>query len=236
MKDTRLDHLKRFYDLLVVLEGKIGGKRMLSNCSGRIKWPERGVYFFFENGEKRSDSGQGLRVVRVGTHALHATSRTTLWKRLSQHQGTVRTGGGNHRGSIFRLLVGSALAGKDKSSSVASWGRGTSADKQTRLGELDHEKRVSAVIGDMPFVWLEIGDPPGPNSLRLFIEQNSIALLSNYARPAIDPPSPLWLGQFCERERVRSSGLWNQRHVDEQVDPSYLDILARLISDLTNAS
>ena len=31
-------------------------------------WPQRGVYFFMEDGEERSDSGSGLRIVRVGTH------------------------------------------------------------------------------------------------------------------------------------------------------------------------
>ena len=62
-----------------------------------------------EDGECRSDSGDGLRVVRVGTHALTSSSRTTLWKRLSQHKGQKASGGGNHRGSIFRLLVGSTV-------------------------------------------------------------------------------------------------------------------------------
>jgi hypothetical protein len=61
-------------------------------------WPKRGVYFFFETGESRSDSGSGPRVVRVGTHALREGSRAKLWTRLSQHQGTITTGGGNHRG------------------------------------------------------------------------------------------------------------------------------------------
>ena len=74
-----------------------------------MEWPARGVYFFFEDGEARSTSGTGPRVVRIGTHALTAKSSTTLWNRLAQHRGVVGTGGGNHRGSIFRLLVGEAL-------------------------------------------------------------------------------------------------------------------------------
>jgi hypothetical protein len=48
-------------------------------------------------------------IVRVGTHALETGSQTTLWKRLSQHRGQARSGSGNHRGSIFRLIVGTAL-------------------------------------------------------------------------------------------------------------------------------
>src|SRR6266566_1615272 len=105
----RLADLIRFYEILSSLAVKTGGPRCLVNCDGRMGWPQRGVYFFFEPGEVRSDTGQGRRVVRVGTHALTASSRTTLWNRLSQHRGTVTPKGGNHRGSIFRLLIGAAL-------------------------------------------------------------------------------------------------------------------------------
>jgi hypothetical protein len=52
-----------------------------------MKWPARGVYFFREAGESRSDTGEGLRVVRVGTHALKAGGSTTLWSPLSTHRG-----------------------------------------------------------------------------------------------------------------------------------------------------
>jgi len=94
----RLNDLRRFYSLLSVQEVKLGGKRTLSACDGRMGWPQRGVYFFFEPGEFRSQSGEGPRLVRVGTHALNTGSRTTLWNRLSQHQGSIKSGGGNHRG------------------------------------------------------------------------------------------------------------------------------------------
>jgi hypothetical protein len=35
-----------------------------------MQWLARGVYFFHETGENRADTGEGSRVVRVGTHAL----------------------------------------------------------------------------------------------------------------------------------------------------------------------
>src|SRR5437867_8622036 len=105
----RLDDLVRFYELLDRLEQRIGGRQVLSACHGRMAWPKRGVYFCMENGEERTDTGSGLRIVRVGTHALTDDSGTTLWKRLSQHKGQQKSGGGNHRGSIFRLLLGSTL-------------------------------------------------------------------------------------------------------------------------------
>ena len=86
MSNERLQDLRRFYELIDRLESYHCGKKRLADCHGRMDWPNRGVYFFFEPGEIRSDSGTGLRVVRVGTHALIEGSRTTLWNRLSQHR------------------------------------------------------------------------------------------------------------------------------------------------------
>ena len=100
----------RFYELLGVLEARVGGKYSLSDCGSKLNWPERGIYFFFEAGELRTKLGNGYRVVRVGTHALRIGEQSTVWDRLSNHRGSVRTGFGNHRGSIFRLLVGVSLA------------------------------------------------------------------------------------------------------------------------------
>ena len=94
----RLADTRRFYDLLDRLEGRIGGSRTLADCNGRMKWPNRGIYFFCEAGEVRSSSGAGPRIVRIGTHGLKSGSRSTLWARLSQHRGTARSSDGNHRG------------------------------------------------------------------------------------------------------------------------------------------
>ena len=94
------------------------------------------------------------------------------------------------------------------------------------------ERAVSQVIGSMPVLWLAVGDGPGPNSLRGYIERNSIALLSNYGKESLDPPSPGWLGHFCNRPLVRESGLWNQRHVNESYDRTFLDTLERLIHEM----
>lgn len=113
MSNERLQDLVHFYSILDRLEQVIGGARTLGECRGRMDWPARGVYFLREAGESRSDTGTGPRIVRVGTHALKAGGSTTLWGRLSTHRGQVRSGGGNHSGSIFRLIVGTALIGRD---------------------------------------------------------------------------------------------------------------------------
>jgi hypothetical protein len=82
----------------------------------------------------------------------------------------------------------------------------------------------------MPFLWLPLEDEAGPESRRGYVERNSIAILSNYNKAAIDRPSKAWLGHFCNRERVRNSGLWNSNHVDESYDPAFLDELDQLVS------
>ena len=97
----RLDDLVRLYALLDRLKQRVGGMRTLAGPGSTRELPLRGVYFFFEPLEFRRDTGLGPRVVRVGTHGLGAGSRSTLRQRVEQHRGRL-SGGGNHRGSIFR--------------------------------------------------------------------------------------------------------------------------------------
>ncbi len=112
-----------------------------------------------------------------------------------------------------------------------TWGNGNAAEKPIRSGELELERKVSRVIADMPFLWIPVDDEAGPNSRRAYIERNAIALLSNYAKTPVDPPSHNWLGYHSDRERVRNSGLWNQNFVDELCDPTFLDRLDELVSN-----
>ena len=242
MADRLLADTQRFYCLLARLEGRICGKRKLVDCNGRpMKWPERGVYFFCEDGEERSGSGKGLRIVRVGTHGLKAGSKSTLWERLRQHRGAASSCNGNHRGSIFRGLVGRALAQQDGIDLPPSWKRPGKAAKRCgldrvgvkgrsprELTETELEARVSCHIRAMPFLWLNVGDERGPESDRGTIERNAIALLSGY-RKALDRPSPGWLGGSSDDCRVRRSGLWNSEHVDKDYCPSFLDDMERWI-------
>ena len=230
---SRRDDLDRLYLLLAEMERGQGGYRYLNQSDGRSAWPERSVYFFFEPGELRED-GAHLRVVRAGTHALTATSRTTLWRRLAQHRGQLggsRAGGGNHRGSIFRLHVGAAILNRgDYSDAVrATWGQGNSAAGAVLDTELELERGVSQFIGRMPFLFVEIPDAPGNTNHRGFVEASMIGLLSNRGKRPIDPPSPRWLGHYADRPAIRESGLWNVNHVDGAHDLAFLDVLEKHI-------
>src|SRR5882724_10565190 len=97
----RLWDLDSFYSMLDELVEHFG-LRTLGTHGSEAGWCERGVYFFFEPSEPRSSSAPGMRVTRVGTHAVVAHSKTRLWNRLSTHRGVVSHGGGSHRGSVFR--------------------------------------------------------------------------------------------------------------------------------------
>jgi hypothetical protein len=228
----RQSALNRFYEELAILENAQGGKRKLSECSGHMGWPLRGVYFFFEDGEFRDDVVTP-RVTRVGTHAL-GPSKSTLWRRLSQHKGNVggsHPGGGNHRGSIFRLHVGSALltTGDWPASIQATWGKGSTAGAEIRHEEYPLEVAVSQHIGTMPFLWLGIDDEPSIGSDRGVIETGAISLLSNRDRSAIDSPSNSWLGRKADRPAIRESGLWNVKHVNDLPTVDFLDSLINYI-------
>lgn len=197
----------------------------MSDCHGRMSWPHRGVYFFFEEGEFR-ENGHELRVIRVGTHAVSGGSKSKIWDRLRGHKGT-NAGGGNHRGSIFRLHVGSALI-KRQGIECVTWGAGAVARQDVRALEHPVEVKVSQEIGAMPFVWVEAEDAPGPNSVRAYIERNAIALLSNTGKEPIDPPSKHWLGLAADHAVVGQSGLWNVNHVEGAYDPKFICIFAEL--------
>lgn len=236
---NRLRDVERFYAILGELEARTGPFPHLRECHGRMKWPARGVYFFFEAGEERSTSGVGPRVVRIGTHALTTGSGTTLWNRLSQHRGPAKSGSGNHRGSVFRLLVGEALM-KRRGTELKTWGLGGSASDAARAGGMERdavreqerslEVAVSETIGAMQIAWIQVDDPPGTTSARGTIERNAIGILSNWSGPPMDPASSGWLGKSCDHERVPRSGLWNNNHVEEAYDSTFLDQMARAVA------
>ena len=202
---------------------RLGGARRLSECTRMDGWPVRGVYFFFEEGERRKESGDGPRVLRVGTHSIARGAQTTLWNRLSQHRGT-RDGGGNHRASVFRLWIGDALGRRGPDLHVDSWLDRRASTSSVKESEHPLECAVTAYIGSMPLLWLGIDD----RAQRASVERSAIALLSNYGRICpLDTPSAGWLGRFSSSARVRESGIWNSQLVGSSYDEGFLRVLER---------
>ena len=224
---SRERDLERLYAALRRLEKGVGGKRLLRDCTGRQAWPERGIYLFFEPTEYRLGRDE-LRVVRVGTHAVRSGSHSTLWGRLRSHKGT-GDGLGNHRGSIFRLHVGAALANRDPALRVPTWGVGGSADRTVRAAEQPLERAVSEYLGGLSLLWLSVLDEPGPDSDRAFLEQNLIGLLCGKSGP-LDPPSDTWLGLNSPRDEIRRSGLWNLDYLGYDYSPDLLEVLNEYVA------
>ena len=221
--------VREFYTQIDKLERCMGGRWRLVHADVRRPWPQRGVFFLFERGERRSGSGVGSRVVHVGTHALSEGSGSTLWSCLRQHRGNVNPPGGNHRASRLRKMVGEAMMAHKRELAVDSWGRGASGPLRTMQAEAMVERLVSRRIGAMSVVCLPVEDAPGPDSLRASIARNAIALLSGFVETSPDPPSSYRLGRHCPRERVRGSGLWNDDHMDAAPDATFLEVLGDLV-------
>lgn len=231
---NRRDDIDRFYELLSELEDRVRGKQQLSDCTGHMNWPDRGIYVFFASNEHRESSSE-LRVTRVGTHAVSQGSGTTLWNRLRNHRGSLRGSypdGGNHRGSVFRERVGEALLERNNiQDRYPDWAAGRSAGSEIREQEHPHEQRVSEYIRRLPFLWMAVDDEPGPESDRAYLERNAIALLSNFERTPVDPRPEDWLGKYSRSRKIRQSGLWNVSHVEEEYDSSFLGLLSEYIRE-----
>lgn len=227
---TPKEDILRFYELIDELTAKHGGIRKLRDCSASLDWPKRGVYFFFEPGEVCSFDQERLRVVRVGTHAITAGARRTLWSRLRQHKGTV-IGYGNHRASVFRKHVGNAMINSQQTETpVTTWNNRSKPSGEALQLELTLEHAVTKHIGEMPFTWLEVDDDPSPASMRAYIERCSIALLSTAAAHDMCKPSTDWLGMCSPAETIRVCGLWNVEYVGSKHDACFLDKLERWIA------
>ncbi|SDF39291.1 hypothetical protein SAMN04488067_10444 [Halorubrum xinjiangense] len=231
---SRAADVDRLYELFDDLAERTGGPRRLRDCTGYMDWPERGVYFFFAADETRESTDQP-RLTRVGTHAVSSGSGTSLWDRLRTHRGAnsgTYEGGGNHRGSVFRKRVGEAMIERDdRHDEYPHWGDGSGAKRERRLAELDHERRVSRYVRDLPFLWVEIDDEPGPESDRAYVERNAIALVSNDGTESIDPRDDDWLGRESPRREIAESGLWNINHVGERYEADFLDRVVEAVEE-----
>lgn len=209
-----------------------GQGTQLGDLSAAHRLPKQGVYFFYESGEVTESTPGQPRVVRVGTHAVSKGSRSTLHQRLRAHRGT-QAGGGNHRGSIFRLHLGHALQARLQLT-LRNWGVGSTASREIRDVEHEHEERVSKIICAMPVLWIAVEDEAGPASERAVIERGAIATLSNGLSP-FQRPSAGWLGNDSLRDEIRRSGLWNLNHTRAVPNAEFLEKMEAAIERTSRA-
>lgn len=231
MTTNKQQNIDKFYDLLDEVVKKFP-KRTLDTIS-KSKLPEKGVYFFFEQNETRQNINLD-RVVRIGTHAAIANSNATLYDRLYNHKGS-KDLTGNHRGSVFRKLIGYSLLYKDRLN-FPHWGdKLKKSDKLIKASEKPLEKIVSTYLNTLTFTVLEVPGPSSKNNDRAFIENNSIALLSNYDGLATDKCSKDWLGQYSRDSKIIESGLWNSRCVErKEIEGNYFNTFEKHLATMNN--
>lgn len=218
-KEFHIDETIELYKCICEVSEKTGGIRIFNECTGKMYWPQRGVYFFVDFSEKSLVSNGFPRIVRVGTHAVSKGAKTTLWNRLKTHKGT-NQGGGNHRGSIFRLHVGNAII-KKEGLICDTWGVGQNATQEIREKEKKIEQLVSEYIGQLGVIVIDVDDLPSAVSARAFIEKNSIALLSSL-NSSFNFSTVDWLGNYSPRNEIVNSCLWNINHIGHNYDEDFM--------------
>jgi len=136
---------------------------------------------------------------------------------------------------VFGKRFGEAMIERDVLyDEYSQWGEDSSAGRERRLAELEHERRVSEYIRDLPFLWIDVDDEPSPHSDRAYLERNAIALVSNLGKDSVDPRSGTWLGRDSPRSEINASGLWNINHVGEQYERAFLDRLADAVEETSD--
>jgi len=209
----RMDALRILYE--AIAHQRTVRRTFTLSDLGAQRLPGRGVYVFIDRAERNFLGGRG-RIVRIGTHAVSEGSKSTLRNRLRNHAG-LKDGTGNHRGSIFRLHVGNAMLARDNGT-LLSWGDGQDAPAEVRASETTMEQRVSAYLGSLELLILDLDDKPSKHSMRATVERQLISLCSENLLP-IDKPSRNWLGSMSPVPLIVKSGLWNLRDVGRVYDP-----------------
>lgn len=200
----------------------------LSDVLERRDLPQKGVYIFCDKSEVSKLRPGVPRVVRIGTHAVSAGSRSTLRSRLRTHIGS-GSGTGSHRSSIFRLHVGQSLIARNLlHAKYPHWGKGSTAPSEIRIPEHDLEREVSEYIGKLLVTTLPLVDDSGPNSGRAHIEKALVALFTENM-DFLEESGPTWLGRLSSRPLLQSSGMWNVQHVGAALDMKSLKLAMNVL-------
>lgn len=204
--------------------------RPFEKCKGSDDWPSAGVYVYYDPQQNRILAPTHPKIVRIGTHGVSDGSISTLWQRLKAHKGDL-SGLGNHRTSIFRLHIGTALIASNRLQ-CPSWGSTARPSAAELEGEKEIERAVSEYIGRLHISVLPIIDDASKRSDRAYVEQNLIAIMSGRPCP-VECCSESWLGYRCENPAVVRSSLWNVNHTNEAFDPSFCSILEQFVAVAT---
>jgi hypothetical protein len=218
---SRLDDLKRFYELVAALGPPAPAAAFMS---GR---PRDGIYLFFEAGETRTDSGDGPRVVRVEARG---------WSLLER--------AGHRFGSGPKLATERSLEAM-VTDALHENGVPICVMWAPTVRPVPAQPKVTArrrhLMG-MDVIRFDVRDGLRRGLRRAALASNIVGLLSNFDRPPLDAASKAWLGRCSARLGFRWAkltfprcGLWNEIGVKETYDPAFLDELADAVSRRSRA-
>ena len=166
--------------------------------------PCNGVYILFEKGEH----GHGRdRIVRIGSHMGDGR----LGSRLEEHFVNE-----NKDRSIFRKNIGRAILNQTGDSFLECWNKTliTKADRNTHISLVDNEyqKNIEMQVSrylrcNFSFCVVGTADE-GENPLALEKKLIATVSLCNECQP-----SENWLGRHSPKEKIASSGLWQEQHL-----------------------
>ncbi len=163
--------------------------------------PLNGIYILFESGETAHGAN---RIVRIGTH----NSENNLPSRLKEHFLNE-----NKDRSIFRKNIGRCILNKQNDDFLDKWELDltTKANRERHGNSIDFQKQsaieklVSEYIRDkIYFVIFRVDN----KDERLRLESKIISTVSwcGGCQPSIN-----WLGRFSPKEKIRTSGLWQEQ-------------------------
>ena len=184
--------------------------------------PKNGIYIIFEQGEKYLEFD---RIVRVGTH----TGKNQLYSRLNQH--FIKE---NKNRSIFRKNIGRCFLNRENNSYLSIWNIDTtSAEKRkmnSHLVNVEFERQIESLIskyiqGNLSFCVFRMDN----REQRLFWESK---IASTLAQSCELRPSSGWLGNHSPKEKIRTSGLWQEKGLDEKsIEVKELEELKTIVSN-----
>jgi len=189
-----------------------------------IDWknlPNNGVYFFYEKGETWGHGGGKSRIVRVGTHR-----EGNFISRMKSHYIDDKIIERIHRNSacpkdrsIFRKNIGRAILAKTKSDYLPVWevdfqtpkNRLRYGDKRNIELEKNLEHRINQMLKEK-FNFKVV--PTGMHEAIIGGKGLEARLIGTLSHCKSCRPSNKWLGRYSPKEKIRSSGLWLEQHLD----------------------
>ena len=174
--------------------------------------PEKGIYFFYEDGEVWGHGGDKPRIVRIGTH-----KNGNLRSRIKEHYLLDKSWMNFNENkpkpsdrSIFRKNIGRALLNKDMDGYLQIWNINFIRSRNKELfgskRNIEKEKRVEEMITriirekfSFRFIVLD------SQKERKRLERS---LIGTVAQCKLCKPSANWLGNYSPIQKIRESGLW----------------------------